>query len=149
MLPGWRRSPIIRWYRRILQPSAGGQETTTDPGEGSIARISNRLRPQDPGGGVWSTGARLDKCMQPVDADGHRCDADGQELAEQFRPDGYRLNVQPDQPPIEAVGVDAVLVDMALELGGVWIRRRHGPIRIFDGQRLESQPTRALMEGKS
>ena len=39
-------------------------------GEGSAARISNELRPQDPGGGVSLTASRVRMCALPVDTYG-------------------------------------------------------------------------------
>ena len=39
-------------------------------GEGSAARISNELRPQDPGGGVCLTASRVRMCALPVDTYG-------------------------------------------------------------------------------
>ena len=48
----------------------------TDPGRGgggSAARISNELRPQDPGGGdVWLTASRAEPFALPVDTYGCR-----------------------------------------------------------------------------
>ena len=70
-----------------------------------------------------------------MDADGHRCDSDRQELVEQFgfRPDGDQMTGQPDRPPIEAVGMATVLVDAALELGGIPVPAREAETDMDSG----------------
>ena len=93
-------------------------------GEGSITRISNRLCPQDPGGGVRLTWLGSDGCVLPVDMDSRGGDSEGQDcfpLSQGLiqrpvpRPDDDRLTGPSGWPPAEGVEVSAVLVDATLD----------------------------------
>ena len=64
-----------RWKRCKLYDYLGTNRSGTPPGgkrhliqgEGSAARMSNELRPQDPSGGVRLTTSRANICALPVD----------------------------------------------------------------------------------
>ena len=94
-------------------------------GGGSAARISNELRPPDPGGGdVWLTTSRAETFALPVDPCGHGSGCEEnvrfpptQGLVEQpvFRQAGSRSTQQSDGQHSEVVKVSAILVDVTPE----------------------------------
>ena len=92
---------------------------TTDPGRG-IVRISNRLQPQNPGGGARLTGPRSDRYVLPVNMDSRGSGSEGQDCVPlprglfQWpapRSDDARLTGQYGWSPVEVVMISAVFVD--------------------------------------